>query len=96
MNNLISFKVSKRLNKNISNCGKILIKGLFNVSNKIINAMKEITNTNKYEKKFIRLFFLTLLSTLIFFLTSLISLFVFILFVSNTFSSTKFSLSLII
>ena len=51
INNFISFNISKRLNKTISNPGKIFIKGNFSVSNKIINATDEIIKTNKNEKK---------------------------------------------
>ena len=50
MNNFISFNVSKRLNKIISNPGKILINGVFKVSIKIIIATKDTINTIKLEK----------------------------------------------
>ena len=46
----MSFNVSYRLNNNTSNPGNMLIKGVFRVSNKIINAPNEIINTIKYEK----------------------------------------------
>ena len=40
-------KISKRLNKRISNPGKTLINGTFNVSINIINATKDIIETTK-------------------------------------------------
>ena len=52
MNNFISFNVSKRLNKIISNPGKILINGVFKVSIKIINATNDTINTIKLEKNY--------------------------------------------
>ncbi len=79
MNNLTSFNVSKRLNRKISNCGKMLINGDFKVSIKIIREIKEITKTNKYEKKILTIllsFFLILvfLPALIFWLSIVKSL----------------------
>ena len=53
MNNFISFNVSKRLNRIISNCGKILIKGVFKVSIKINNIKREIkVNSIEYSKPY--------------------------------------------
>ena len=47
MKSFISFNISNRLNKRISKLGKTLIKGTFNVSINIINATKDIIETNK-------------------------------------------------
>ena len=73
---MISCKISKRLNKSISNPGKISINGVFIVSIKITKTANEIIETIIYDKNLLKVIFLDFLGKSLFWivLSFLISL----------------------